>query len=118
VVVVLVPVVPDCSHDARNAMAIRTAIRENKCFFIDILYFAPRRGPSCLKPKELLGMDAPDCVIVRLQNQVSLGAALLVGAPIEMGSQTLKLSSKFVFGFAQSLLKPAQKLVLLAFRKC
>jgi hypothetical protein len=34
VVVVLVPVVPDCSHDARNAMPIRTAIREISCFFI------------------------------------------------------------------------------------
>jgi hypothetical protein len=34
-VVVLVPVVPDCSHDARNAMPIRTAIKEITCFFID-----------------------------------------------------------------------------------
>jgi hypothetical protein len=33
-VVVFVPVVPDCSQDARNAMPIRTAIRENTCFFI------------------------------------------------------------------------------------
>jgi len=33
-VVVVVPVVPDCSHDARNAMPIRIAIRESKCFFI------------------------------------------------------------------------------------
>jgi hypothetical protein len=34
VVVVLVPVVPDCSHDAKNTMPIRTAIKENTCFFI------------------------------------------------------------------------------------
>ena len=34
VAVVLVPVVPDCSQDARNAMPIRTAIREIRCFFI------------------------------------------------------------------------------------
>jgi hypothetical protein len=27
-------VVPDCSQDARNAMPIRTAIRESICFFI------------------------------------------------------------------------------------
>ncbi len=33
-VLVLVPVVPDCWHDARNAMPIRTAIKENSCFFI------------------------------------------------------------------------------------
>jgi hypothetical protein len=33
-VVVVVPVVPDCSQDARNAMPIRTAISENTCFFI------------------------------------------------------------------------------------
>jgi hypothetical protein len=29
----LVWVVPDCSQDARNAMPIRTAIRESTCFF-------------------------------------------------------------------------------------
>jgi hypothetical protein len=33
-VLVLVPVFPDCSHDARNAMPIRTAIREIRWFFI------------------------------------------------------------------------------------
>jgi hypothetical protein len=33
-VVVLVPVVPDCSHAARNAMPNRTAIKEITCFFI------------------------------------------------------------------------------------
>ncbi|MGE5213399.1 MAG: hypothetical protein ACM3NN_06885 [Nitrospirota bacterium] len=31
-VVVLVPIVPDCSHDARNAVPIRTAIRDNRVF--------------------------------------------------------------------------------------
>jgi hypothetical protein len=35
-VVVLVPLVPDCSHDARNAMLMRIAIRENTCFFIGL----------------------------------------------------------------------------------
>ena len=32
--VLLVWVVPDCSQDVRNAMPIRTAIREISCFFI------------------------------------------------------------------------------------
>jgi hypothetical protein len=32
--VVPVWVVPDCSHDTRNAMPIRTAITETICFFI------------------------------------------------------------------------------------
>jgi hypothetical protein len=36
VVAVLVPVVPDCSQDARNVRPIRTAIRENRCFFIGV----------------------------------------------------------------------------------
>jgi len=31
---VLVPVVPECSHDDRNAMPIRTAIKEITCFII------------------------------------------------------------------------------------
>lgn len=57
-VVVLVPVVPDCWHDARNAMPIRTAIREITCFFIGYLYFAPRRVPGCIKPNEALEMPA------------------------------------------------------------
>jgi hypothetical protein len=52
VVVVLVPVVPDCSQDARNAKPIRTAIREITCFFIRYIYFAPRRVSGCLKPNE------------------------------------------------------------------
>jgi hypothetical protein len=56
VVVVLVPLVPDCSQDARNAMPIRTAIRENICFCIGYIYFAPRRVLGCSKPNELLGM--------------------------------------------------------------
>lgn len=30
-VVVVVPVVPDCSHDARNAMPINMVIKESKC---------------------------------------------------------------------------------------
>lgn len=34
--VVLVPLVPDCSHDARNVTPVRTAIRENTCFFIGL----------------------------------------------------------------------------------
>jgi hypothetical protein len=47
VVVELVPVVPDCSHDARNAMPIRTAIRETACFFIGYIYYAPYRAVGC-----------------------------------------------------------------------
>lgn len=35
VVAVLVPLDPDCSQDARNAMPIRIAIRENTFFFIE-----------------------------------------------------------------------------------
>ena len=58
-----------------------------------------------------------NCAIVRMQNWVSIGTGLLLSAPIEMGSQALKLSSKLVFGFAQSVLKPTQKLVLLALRE-
>jgi hypothetical protein len=57
-VVALVPAVPDCSQEARNAMPSRTAIREIKCFFIRNIYFAPRRGSGCLKSNELLGMRA------------------------------------------------------------
>ena len=40
--VVLVPVVPDCWQDAKNAMPIRAAIRENTCLLKAILYFASR----------------------------------------------------------------------------
>jgi hypothetical protein len=57
-VVALVPAVPDCSQEARNAMPSRTAIREIMCFFIGYIYFAPRRGSGCLKSNELLGMRA------------------------------------------------------------
>jgi hypothetical protein len=57
-VVALVPAVPDCSQEARNAMPSRTAIREIMCFFIRYIYFAPRRGSGCLKSNELLGMRA------------------------------------------------------------
>ena len=39
VVEVLVPLVPDCSHDVRNVMPIRRAIRENRCFFISLYLF-------------------------------------------------------------------------------
>jgi hypothetical protein len=35
-VVLLVPLVADCSQDARNAMPTRTAIKENTCFFIGL----------------------------------------------------------------------------------
>jgi hypothetical protein len=56
--VVLVPVVPDCSQDARNAMPIKTAVKEIMCFFIGYMYFAARRGSGCLKSNELLGMRA------------------------------------------------------------
>lgn len=38
--VVLVPVVPDCWQDAKNAMPIRATIRENTCLFIS--YTLPR----------------------------------------------------------------------------
>jgi hypothetical protein len=44
VVVVLVPVVPDCSQDARNAMPIRTAIREMSCFFIGYTLLRAEKG--------------------------------------------------------------------------
>jgi len=44
-VVVLVPVVPDCWHDARNAMPIRTAVREIICFFIG---YTLLRATECL----------------------------------------------------------------------
>jgi hypothetical protein len=37
VVVVLVPLVSDCSHDARNSMPMKIAIRENSYFFIGLL---------------------------------------------------------------------------------
>ena len=46
-VVVVVPVVPDCSQDVRNAMPIRTAIREIRCFFIEYIYYAPCRVSGC-----------------------------------------------------------------------
>ena len=39
VVEVLVPLVPDCSHDVRNVMPVRRAIRENTCFFISLYLF-------------------------------------------------------------------------------
>ena len=39
VVDVLVPLVPDCSHDVRNVMPVRRAIRENTCFFISLYLF-------------------------------------------------------------------------------
>jgi hypothetical protein len=58
VVVVLVPLVPDCWQDARNAMPMRTAIRRSTCFFIGYLYFEPRRVFGCLKPNEALEMLA------------------------------------------------------------
>jgi hypothetical protein len=58
-VVALVPVVPDCSQDARNARPIRTAVKEIICFFIAYIYFALRRVSGCLKSNELLGMRAP-----------------------------------------------------------
>jgi hypothetical protein len=57
-VVVLVPVVPDCSQDARNAMPIRRAIREITWFFIGYIYFVPRRASGCLKPNESWGILA------------------------------------------------------------
>jgi hypothetical protein len=43
-VVVLAPVVPDSWQDARNAMPIRTAIRQIICFFIG--YTLLRAAPS------------------------------------------------------------------------
>ena len=46
--VVLVPVVPDCWQDAKNAMPIRTAIKENTCFFIGI--FPDRAGQRVWLP--------------------------------------------------------------------
>ena len=49
-VVVLVPVVPDCSQDARNAMPIRTAIREITWFFIEYIYFAPQPLQPQVRP--------------------------------------------------------------------
>jgi hypothetical protein len=55
---VLVAVVPDCWQDAINAMPITATIRENRCFFIGYIYFAPRRVSGCLKPNELLEMLA------------------------------------------------------------
>ena len=39
VVEVLVPLVPDCSHDVTNVMPIKRAIRENTCFFISLYLF-------------------------------------------------------------------------------
>jgi hypothetical protein len=57
-VVVLVPVVPDCSQDARNAMPIRTAIKEITWFFIGYIYFVPRQASGCLKPNEPWGIPA------------------------------------------------------------
>jgi hypothetical protein len=51
-----VPVVPDCWQDAKNAMPIRTAIRENIYFFTKFNYFARRRVVGCFKPNELLEM--------------------------------------------------------------
>jgi hypothetical protein len=51
-VLVLVPVFPDCSQDARNAMPIRTAISANIYFFIAYNYFAPGRVVGCLRPNE------------------------------------------------------------------
>jgi hypothetical protein len=44
-VVVVVPVVPDCWQDARNAMPIRIAIRENRCFFIRHTLLRAAHGP-------------------------------------------------------------------------
>jgi hypothetical protein len=57
-VLVLVPVFPDCSNDARNAKPIRTANRENRCFFMAYIYFAPRRVSGCHKSNERLEMLA------------------------------------------------------------
>ena len=58
VVVVLVPILPDCPQDVRNAKPIMTAIREITCFFIRYIYVAPRRVSGCFKPNELLEMRA------------------------------------------------------------
>ena len=55
-VVVLVPVVPDCWQDARNARPTRIAGKEITCFFIAYTYFASRRVSGCLKSNELLAM--------------------------------------------------------------
>jgi len=59
VVAVLVPVVPDCSHDARNAMPIKTAMTEIICFFIgyNLLRAAQSRWSS---PNSLLPVNSPD----------------------------------------------------------
>jgi hypothetical protein len=57
-VLVLVPVFPIVSHDARNAKPIRTANKENRCFFIAYVYFAPRRVSGCHKSNERLEMLA------------------------------------------------------------
>jgi hypothetical protein len=53
-----VPVVPDCSHDARNAMPIRTTIREISCFFIGCNLLRAAKVCGCFKPNELLGILA------------------------------------------------------------
>ena len=59
VVAVLVPVVPDCSHDARNVMPIKTAMTEIICFFIgyNLLRAAQSRW---LLPNSLLAINSPD----------------------------------------------------------
>ena len=57
-VLVLLPVFSDCSHYARNAKPIRTANRENRCFFIAYIYVAPRRVSGCHKSNERLEMLA------------------------------------------------------------
>ncbi len=56
--VVLAPVVPERSHDARNAVTIRIAIRETRCFFIRLILLRAAQNLWCLKPNELLGMLA------------------------------------------------------------
>jgi len=63
VVAVLVPVVPDCSHDARNAMPIRTAIRETTCFFIGYNIFRAAQSRWLLRNR-LLAIDHPDHAFV------------------------------------------------------
>jgi hypothetical protein len=49
----VVPVVPDW-QEVKNAILIRTAIREISCFFIGYTLHPTESG--CLKPHELLGM--------------------------------------------------------------
>jgi hypothetical protein len=70
--VVLVPVVPDCWQDARNAMPIRTAIREITCFFID----STSRGAESLIVLNQVGCWEWVCV-VRVNNRIVQAAEKL-----------------------------------------